>query len=293
MIIDKKYSKWYRFTAIVLAVLLLASAISPLIAYAFANGDAKAIQEPMSSIAPTTVCVEETTSEPISTEPEIILIDTPIAFTELTYIPLYDIELSNSKIETVKSAVVALELAIDSKEYSNEAVLQMRQEVNRLCSIISFTEADVRHYTIWETEHYYAAKGFEFLKQAGYSDVVACGIIGNMMVETSGGTLNLKPTVYNPSGGFYGLCQWSLYYYPEARDLDMYGQLNLLMNTIEKEFKNFGSCYRRGFAYEDFLTMEDPADAALAFAKVYERCGSGSYGLRQRAAMTAYKYFTY
>jgi hypothetical protein len=31
--------------------------------------------------------------------------------------------------------------------------------------------------------------------------------------------------------------------------------------------------------------------AALIFAKVYERCGSGSYNLRKQAAVKAYNYF--
>ena len=37
--------------------------------------------------------------------------------------------------------------------------------------------------------------------------------------------------------------------------------------------------------------MTDPAEAALAFAQLYERCRSGSYELRQEAAIEAYEYF--
>jgi hypothetical protein len=49
--------------------------------------------------------------------------------------------------------------------------------------------------------------------------------------------------------------------------------------------------YKEGFDFEDFIQMKDPAEAALAFAKAYERCGSASYKLRQQAALKAYEYF--
>ena len=167
----------------------------------------------------------------------------------------------------------------------------MVQEQTRLDRVAAFAEADVRQYTQWESDHYYAAKTWQFLMRQGYSEVVASAIIGNMMIETSGGTLNLKPSVYSPGGSFYGLCQWSLYYRPNVANMSFEDQLTYLHNDMEKEFNTFGFCYRSGFTYEDFLAMTDPRQAALAFAKVYERCGSGSYSIRQTAATKAYNYF--
>jgi len=64
----------------------------------------------------------------------------------------------------------------------------------------------------WEEEHYYATNVWKYLRQRNFSQEVVCGIIGNMMIETSGGTLDLKPYVYSPSGNYYGLCQWSQKY---------------------------------------------------------------------------------
>jgi hypothetical protein len=83
-----------------------------------------------------------------------------------------------------------------------------------------------------------------------------------------------------------------MYYYPEVRGMSFESQLDYLHKDMDGQFKNFGKCYRSGFTYEDFLSLESPEDSALAFAKVYERCDSGSYGLRQRAARVAYDYFT-
>jgi hypothetical protein len=227
----------------------------------------------------------------IAEAPEVSLNNTPLLFTELTYTALYNIDLSNEYLAVIMEAVGEVEAAIDSGEFTQEAIGHMQQEVVRLHSVISFVKSDVEKYDKWETEHYYAAKTWQFFMQHGYSEVVASAIIGNMMIETSGGSLNLKPKIYDPSGSFYGLCQWSLKYRPFVANKSFEWQLEYLMEDMSKEFKTFGKCYRNGFTYEDFLAMDDPGQAALAFAKVYERCGSGSYSLRQQAARTAYNYF--
>jgi hypothetical protein len=143
----------------------------------------------------------------------------------------------------------------------------------------------------WEEEHYYATKVWEYLMQKGFSQAAACGIIGNMMIETSGGSLDLKPNVYSSSGKYYGLCQWSKTYYPEAHGLSFKQQLEYLLDSIAWEINTFGKHYKKGFKYEDFLVMSDPVEAALAFAKSYERCRPVSYEMRQEAAIKAYEYF--
>lgn len=143
----------------------------------------------------------------------------------------------------------------------------------------------------WEEEYYYATKVWEYLRQKGFNQEVTCAIIGNMMIETSGGSLDLNPTIYSSSGNYYGLCQWSQQYYPEVRGLSFEQQLDFLLNNIEWEINTFGECYKEGFKYEDFLNMTDTAEAALAFAKSYERCGPASYEMRQEAAEKAYDYF--
>lgn len=143
----------------------------------------------------------------------------------------------------------------------------------------------------WEEEHYYATKVWEYLRQKGFSQEVTCAIIGNMMIETSGGSLDLNPTIYSPSGNYYGLCQWSKKYCPDAQGLSFEQQLDYLIETMPWEFNTFGWLYKEDFEYEDFLKMTDPAEAALAFAKSYERCGPASYEMRQEAAEKAYEYF--
>lgn len=143
----------------------------------------------------------------------------------------------------------------------------------------------------FEKEHYYATKVWEYLRQKGFSQEVTCAIIGNMMIETSGGSLDLNPTIYSPSGNYYGLCQWSKKYCPDAQGLSFEDQLDYLVETMPWEFNTFGKNYKGGFKYEDFLNMTDVEEAALAFAKSYERCSSVSYEMRQAAAVVAYEYF--
>ena len=158
-----------------------------------------------------------------------------------------------------------------------------------LCLFIFRVPVEARQTKL--DKYYYATKTYEYLTLRNFSPAAACGIIGNMMIETSGGTLALKPYVYSPSGNFYGLCQWSTNYYSGVKDLPFEYQLDYLLGTISWEFNTFGWLYKDNFDFEDFITISDPIEAALVFAKVYERCGPASFELRKEAAQIAYEYF--
>ena len=169
--------------------------------------------------------------------------------------------------------------------------MEMKDELVRLKLLEARVQSDLDNYLTWEKEHYYAAKVFEYFMQRGFSREVACAIIGNMMIETSGGTLDLNPTIYSPSGNYFGLCQWSQKYCPGTKDLPFEQQLDYLLGSMPWEFNTFGKNYKSGFKYEDFIKMTDVEDAALAFAKSYERCTPVSFKMRQEAAAKAYEYF--
>ena len=148
-----------------------------------------------------------------------------------------------------------------------------------------------KKYKALEKEHYYATKVFKYFKKRGFTNEAVAGIIGNMMIETSGGSLDLKPKIYSKSGTYYGLCQWSKKYYPEAHGLSFKQQLDYLFETMPWEFKTFGWLYKDGFTLKDFKNMTNVEEAAIAFTKIYERCGPASYELRKQAARKAYSYF--
>lgn len=139
-----------------------------------------------------------------------------------------------------------------------------------------------------------ASQVWKYLKSYGYSDSVVAGIMGNMMRECGGDTLDLDWDVVGHFNGdeFYGLCQWCLRYTPSGfKGSSIKEQCEHLHNTIEAEFATFGGNYN-GMTYEEFLKA-DTRTAAIAFCCVYERCGDYSNEGPRRAnnAEKAYKQF--
>lgn len=127
------------------------------------------------------------------------------------------------------------------------------------------------------------------LREKGFSEQVAAGILGNMMQEVGGNTLNLDYT--NKSKTYYGLCQWNRKTYKNVVDADLQEQIDFLLETIKSEIDTYGFCYKSNFNYEQFLTLTDEKEVAKAFAACYERCGSSSYATRQKNATFAYQFF--
>lgn len=221
------------------------------------------------------------------------LINEPILFTNIIYAPCYSASVGDQLISDAENAIQVITDSIKSDKYSETACDLMEDEIVRLTAVVLQVNQEQTLIASWRDEYYYATETWLFLKQRGYSDVVASAIIGNMMIETSGGSLAIKPIIYSSGNGFYGLCQWSTYYRPHVAGMSFEEQLEYLHSDMPSEFKAYGGvCYKTGFTFEDFLAMEDPATAAYAFAKIYERCGSGSYELRKQAAIKAYEYFT-
>ena len=132
------------------------------------------------------------------------------------------------------------------------------------------------------------------LKSYGYSDSVAAGIIGNMMRECGGDTLDLDWDIVGHYNGdeFYGLCQWCLRYTPPGfKGSTVIAQCDYLKQTIQSAFANYGGNYG-GITYIEFL-QSDTRTAAIAFERVYERCGDYANEDNRRAnnAERAYNYF--
>lgn len=147
------------------------------------------------------------------------------------------------------------------------------------------------NFTVEETinkavEYEYANYIWNYLQDLGYNDYVCAGILGNIMVEVGGGTLALQPTIENKY--HYGICQWNKKYYSDVVGSSLEAQCDFLRDNIEYEINTFGKKYD----YKSFIALQDEQEAALVFAKSYERCGSGGYNKRQNCATTAYKYFT-
>ena len=180
------------------------------------------------------------------------------------------------------------------EKFSAEINELVSSEIDAIDNLLEKYQTDLEYARIWRQraqEYPVATQIWLSMKEQGWNDYVCAGILGNIMAECGGHTLNIQWNIYDYSGWFYGICQWSLYYRPEASGLSLENQLNLLYETIESEFDYAGFCYYSGFTYDDFLQMTDYRNAALAFAKVYERCSSASYSIRQDNAQIAYEYF--
>ena len=132
---------------------------------------------------------------------------------------------------------------------------------------------------------------WNYMKGLGWSDAVCAGILGNMMAEVGGQTLKLQYGLYDSTGLYYGLCQWHIRYYGQIHGASLEAQCNFLRDTIKSELDTYGYLYSYGMNYEQFLQLSNPSDVALCFAKVYERCGSAYYAVRQTNAMNAYNYY--
>ena len=121
------------------------------------------------------------------------------------------------------------------------------------------TEAQMAQYPV-------ASQVWQFLKNdMGLSDPVAAGILGNMMAECGGQTLDLQPYIYGY--GYYGLCMWYLEY-TNGRlywGSSVEEQLNYLKDTAEWAFNYWG------YDWDYFCSLTDAYSAAYMFEIVYER----------------------
>ena len=126
------------------------------------------------------------------------------------------------------------------------------------------------------------------MKNLGWNDYVCAGIMGNLMAEVGGQTLDIQ--YWLKDNGYYGMCQWNKAY-SNIWGADLETQCDYLKNTIKYEIDTFGYAYQKGFNFASFLNMSNERDAAKAFAKCYERCSSSTYNIRMNNAEKAYNYF--
>lgn len=164
------------------------------------------------------------------------------------------------------------------------------------------TEMQIKYREIYETlefefwntrmeENPVATSIWLYLKSLGYNDYICAGILGNIMAEVGGDTLDIQPYLYDKDKGYYGICQWSSKYYPDIQGADLNTQLSFLKDTIENEIDTFGHFHSEDFNYRKFIALEDIETAALAFARTYERCSPIYHTQRANNALVAYNYF--
>ena len=205
--------------------------------------------------------------------------------------------------------VARLNETVETEKLKEDDIALINQEIERVKEVKTLYESDLAiiieqeelaaiEAAKWETrktEYPVATEIWLYMKEElGWNDYVCAGVMGNLMTETGGQTLNIDPSAYgHGSRNYYGICQWSSKYYPEVQGQNLQYQLDFLKDTVEYEFNTYGRLYQSGMKYEEFTQMTGDCRAtALAFAKVYERCNSKHYSVRQTNAEKAYEYFT-
>lgn len=171
-------------------------------------------------------------------------------------------------------------IILAKQEYADANALRIKYQ--------SIYDQLMEHWHQKEEEYPTAAYIWAYFKDLDYSNQVCAGILGNIMAETGGNTLEIQATI--SGNGYYGMCQWDNAY-SNVQGASLEEQCDYLRDTIKYEFNTFGYVYKRSFGYDNFLELTDIKDAALAFAKCYERCSSESYYTRQQNAIAAYNYF--
>ena len=141
-------------------------------------------------------------------------------------------------------------------------------------------------------EYGYAKYVWWYFRLKGYNEYICSGILGNIMVECGGLSLNINYSV-DTGNGYYGMCQWNKNYYSSIVGGDLKRQCKFLEETIKEEFDTFGEIYKKGFDYSSFLELKNEEEVALAFAKCYERCSNNeyNYNCRKKCAVEAHKFF--
>ena len=123
------------------------------------------------------------------------------------------------------------------------------------------------------------------LKDLGLNDYVCAGIMGNIMAEVGGQTLDISRWPIYSQGTYYGICQWA-----GGRKQRL---LNDFGTTLNDQIRFLSVELFEVIPKENsFYSMQDEQEAALYFAKKYERCNSKYYSVRQKNATKALEYFT-
>lgn len=211
--------------------------------------------------------------------------DKPTTTISEAYIPS---ETTLLESETQKE-VIATETTTREESTTQLNEVSTSKAVNHPATTKPTTQAPKQ--TIDNGKYPVATEVWKYMKALGWSDAVCAGIMGNMMAEVGGQTLNLNYRLYDSTGNYYGLCQWSSRYYGQIHGADLQTQCDFLRDTIKKEIDIYGKRYASGMNFEKFLQMDDPEEVALCFAMAYERCASWTYDVRQRNAVKAYEYF--
>lgn len=202
---------------------------------------------------------------------------------------LYDLRVQRMMLDTTHPDYSKVNCILtDEILRIEELEIKYFEDYNRLLEI----ETENNKWVARMDEYPVATTVWLFLKEEmDYSNEACAGIIGNMMAECGGHTLELEWWLYN-STSHYGLCQWSAVYYPVMQGASLEEQLEYMLTSFPRVINEYGYLYRTGFTHDDYATMTDAGDAAYAFCIIYEERPGGNQNYRRSLAEQALIYFT-
>ena len=170
---------------------------------------------------------------------------------------------------------------------------EIQNYINSITPVLN-GEDSIPTIALPECEYPEATYIWNVMRSWGWSPETCAGIIGNMMAEVGGGTLDLSNWHSNGSSG-YGLIQWlnarrrlikSRYgEYPTIDDQLEYMRDEMMgTNNTPWQFSNTEQ-------YNKVMYGETPEECAYAFACYFERCGEEYRWIRRSYARIAYEYF--
>lgn len=151
--------------------------------------------------------------------------------------------------------------------------------------------------TFWQERHEKypeATKVWIYMKEHfNWTDEVCAGVMGNIMAEIGGGTLDFSD--WNSDDGPYGMFQWL-----GSREVELknkYGNMPSIEQQMEFMYDELygtdGVTQQvRDWQREKFLSSTTPQDAAIRFCQWFERPG-GTGSVRKGYAATAYEVFVF
>lgn len=184
--------------------------------------------------------------------------------------------------EDLKSDVSTYEQTIVDKD---EKIYQLEKENGELKKSSSTPTSSQNNSFKADGNYNQATQVWNYLRDLGLNQYVCAGIIGNIMSEVGGHTLDISRWPQYSQNTYYGICQWA-----GSRKQRL---LNDFGTTLEDQIR-FLSVELFEVIPRDssFYNMQDEKEAALYFAKYYERCSSKGYSKRQNNATVALNYFT-
>lgn len=289
------------FINIVLFIFLMILIISIWVKLSTPTVDA--VGEKSELVAPQPVSYPSLLTTPtfISNEREVIYIQAPLQKSELIFVDTQDkTELKVLINDCISRKELAHSMANNARglgyDESHPVIILAKEEWATADTMqVRYEEIyTMLDYAFWDRcfeEYPEATYVWLYMRELGYNEYVCAGIMGNMMAECGGQTLNLDYDIYNRTGEYYGICQWSNKYYPQVHGTELSVQCDFLRDTIQIEIDMFGYLYKNNFTYADFLEIDSVREAAFCFALTYEKCGSVTHSIRQDNAEIAYNYF--